>query len=108
MVVTEIERKLSPRMREKWIEMVTGDKKEEFNSAQFPLLLKFLKQCKARFEYDIEDIRNESEEKEELKTHGVPHFKEMGEGNDTNQRRMVKCFYCEKVGHSAYQCHTMR
>ena len=37
----DLEKKMSPKMREKWIEIVTNDK-TKFKSAQFPLFLNFI------------------------------------------------------------------
>ena len=83
-VVTDLEKKMSPKMREKWVEIVTGEKKEVFKSAQFPLLLIFLKSIKIRLEYDMDDIRNSDEKEDTPKIYGVPDIK-VTDGDERNQ-----------------------
>ena len=69
-LVSQLEKKMSPEMRKEWIKLISEEKKTEFDKGQFPTLLTFLRSIKVRLEYDLEEVRNEEKESSH-KSHGV-------------------------------------
>ncbi len=103
-LVSQLEKKMSPEMRKEWIKLISEEKKNEFDKGQFPTLLTFLRSIKVRLEYDLEEVRNDEKESSH-KSHGVISGVEEG---DRTEGRIIKCFYCENEGHTAYRCGVMR
>ena len=99
-IVGKIERRMTARMEEEWVKIVTGDNRESISRNKFPELWMFLQAIKRRLEYKMCGIRTERS------ILGSTHY--AGGTNEQDYRQRSQCAIHTPSNHTTAMCNAFK